>query len=138
MCCQSKNSARSRALFGCSGCGASGYGVSKSYVQNPSPISALGVKSPHLKFLRVNQLSFSSPTSSNTTSLHPRNPRILKLSELGECNHNLSPSLSLSLSLCIICIYIYIYIYIHTHKVMFRRIRSLGQVDPPPRQLRRR
>ena len=33
-----------------------------------SPISAFGVKSPRLQFLRVNQLSFSNPTSSNTTS----------------------------------------------------------------------
>ena len=33
-------------------------------------MSALGVKSPHLQLLRVNQLSCSNPTSSNTTSLN--------------------------------------------------------------------
>ena len=38
----------------------------------PSPISASGVKSPRLQLMRVNQLSFSSPTSSNTASLNSR------------------------------------------------------------------
>ena len=32
---------------------------------NPSPTSALGVKSPHLQLLRVNQLVVSNPTCSN-------------------------------------------------------------------------
>ena len=41
-------------------------------VQNPSLISALGVKSPHLRLSRVNQLFCSNPTSSDTTSLNSR------------------------------------------------------------------
>ena len=38
----------------------------KVLVFNPSPISALDVKSPHLPFLRVNKLLFSNPTSLNS------------------------------------------------------------------------
>ena len=42
-------------------------------VQNPSPISVLGVKSPHLQCLTVNKsLLCSNPKSSNTTSLNSR------------------------------------------------------------------
>ena len=37
---------------------------------NPSPISALGVKSPHLELLRVNKLLCLNPTSSDTASLN--------------------------------------------------------------------
>ena len=59
--------ASSRRTHGVSGCG-----VSKYYAQNPSPISALDVKSPHLQFLRVNQILRSNPTSSNTASLNSR------------------------------------------------------------------
>ena len=44
----------------------------KILVVNPSPTSALGVKSPHLQLLRVNQLLCSNLTSSNTTSLSSR------------------------------------------------------------------
>ena len=45
---------------------------------NPSPTSALGVKSPHLQLLRVNKQLCSNPTSSNTTSLNSRlAPRIM-------------------------------------------------------------
>ena len=43
------------------GCGVSGCGASKYQFQNPSPVSVLGVKSPHLQFLRVNKRSFSNP-----------------------------------------------------------------------------
>ena len=59
------------SLSGVHGCGASGCRVSNCYIQDPSPISTFGVKSPHLQLLRVNQL-FSTPTSSNTTSLNSR------------------------------------------------------------------
>ena len=63
-------------MFDCSlgvqGCGVSVCGVSNYHVQNPSPISALGVKSPHLQLLRVNNLLCLHPTSSNTTSLNSR------------------------------------------------------------------
>ena len=41
----------------------------KMIVSNPPPISALGVKSPHLQLWRVKKLLCSKPTSSNTTSL---------------------------------------------------------------------
>ena len=44
----------------------------KIMVSNPSAISALGVKSPHIQLLRVNRLLRSNPTSSNTTSLNSR------------------------------------------------------------------
>ena len=37
-------------MLGIQGCGVSGCGVSKCYIQNPSPISALSVKSTHLPF----------------------------------------------------------------------------------------
>ena len=40
--------------------------------QNSSTASALGVKSPHVRLLRVNQPLFSNPISSNTTSLSSR------------------------------------------------------------------
>ena len=55
---------------GVQGCGVSGCGVSNYYVKNPSPISGVGVKSPHLHLLRVKQLLFSNPASSNTASLN--------------------------------------------------------------------
>ena len=42
----------------------------KECLSNPSPISAFGEKSPHLRLLRVSKLSLSNPTSSNTTSLN--------------------------------------------------------------------
>ena len=45
----------------------------KILVKNPSPISALGVKSRCLQFVRVNQLLCSNPTSSITTSLNTQN-----------------------------------------------------------------
>ena len=58
--------------LGVQGCGVSGCEVSTCYVQNLSPISALAVMSPHLQFSRVDKLSCSNPTSSNTTSLNSR------------------------------------------------------------------
>ena len=72
--CQHYQSAILRQVLGVRGCGVSGCVVSKCYVQNPSPISALGVKSPHLQFVRVNQLLGSNPTSSNTISLNCQKP----------------------------------------------------------------
>ena len=54
-------------------------------VFDPSPISALGVKSPHLQLLRVNQLLCSNPTSSNTTSLNTRICRFTGLVALLMC-----------------------------------------------------
>ena len=43
-------------FLGVQGCCVSGCGVSNYDFQNPSPISALGVKSPHLPLLRVNSV----------------------------------------------------------------------------------
>ena len=58
---------------GAQGCGVSGCGVSNELlVVNPSSISALGAKSPHLQLLRVDKQLLSNPTSSNTTSLNSR------------------------------------------------------------------
>ena len=48
----------------------------KLLVKNPSPISALGVKSPHLQFSRANQLFCSHPTSSKP---HPGTPECMIL-----------------------------------------------------------
>ena len=50
--------------------GYSGMWCFKIRLFNPSPTSALGVKSLYLQLLRVNQLLCSNPTSSNTTSLN--------------------------------------------------------------------
>ena len=67
------NITRTSYYFGCSGmCCFRMCGVSNCYFQNPLPISALGVKSPCLQFLRINKQLFRIPTSSNTTSLNSR------------------------------------------------------------------
>ena len=66
-------------------------------VKNSSPISAVGVKSPHLQLLRVNQLLFSNPASSNTASL---NSRTMLFDPLVRA-------------------YIYIYIYIYTYVYIY-------------------
>ena len=55
---------------GCSGMWSFRMWGFKRLLKNPSPMSASGVKSPHPQFLRVNQLLFSNPTSSSTTSLN--------------------------------------------------------------------
>ena len=60
------------ALVGCSGMWCVRMWGLKIIVLNPSPMSALGVKSPHLQLLRVNKLLSSNPTSSNITSLNSR------------------------------------------------------------------
>ena len=59
-------------LIGCSGMWCFRMWCFKILILNPSPISALAVKSPHLQFLRVNKPLLSNPTSSNTTSLNSR------------------------------------------------------------------
>ena len=61
----SRLSGRARRPF----LGCSGRGVSRDTIKTPSPISALGVESPHLQLLRVNKLLVSNPSSSKTTSL---------------------------------------------------------------------
>ena len=48
-------------------------------VLNHSPISDLGVKCPHLQFLRVDKRLCSNPTSSNTTSTNSRSRRGTRL-----------------------------------------------------------
>ena len=53
------------ACFGCSGMWCFRMWGLNILVSNPSPISAIDVKSPHLQFLRVNTLSFLNPTSSH-------------------------------------------------------------------------
>ena len=49
----------------------------KIIVLNPSPISALGVKSPQLQLLTVNKHPQTNTTSSNTTSLNSLSSRAL-------------------------------------------------------------
>ena len=56
----------------------------KITVLKPSPVSALGLRSPHLQFSRVNQLICSNPTSSNTTSLNSRTNRIAAQRRYGD------------------------------------------------------
>ena len=63
---------RGATVFGCSGMWCFRMWGLKIIVQNPSPISALGVKSPHLHLLRVDKLLLLNPTSSNATSLNSR------------------------------------------------------------------
>ena len=53
--------------LGVQGCDVSGCGVSKYDVQTPSPISALGVKSPDLQFWGSNNCYVQTP--------HPQTPR---------------------------------------------------------------
>ena len=63
------SSAEAGTKLGCSGMSRFRIFGLKQIVQTPSPITALGVKAPHLQFLRV---SLSNPTPSTSTSLNSR------------------------------------------------------------------
>ena len=91
-------------MLGCSGMWRFRMWRLKMVSPNPSPLSALGGKSPQLQFSRVNKLSFSNPIYIYIY---------------------IYIYLSLSLSLYIYIytyVYIYIYIYIYIYRIPKRHI----------------